>query len=189
MVLIFFTSYLWKNFRIVVYMWFLLYCNIGNLYCNFSCKYKNNQTPRTSSITARGAGRCKILWVLMTFLCSTFLWSRNIGDAKCHNIILPISRSIWGAMAPPAPPVQGLLLHKLVSNPSIIITNNAPVSTGIFRILTRDKKTISDKISWTFDFLPASCGAKGRKEFWISLMLRCGFFEAACGHRQAWAKV
>ena len=50
----------------------------------------------------RGGGRCKILGVLMTFPCYTFLQTRNIGVAKC--LYLTYFQKYWGCYSTPQHP-------------------------------------------------------------------------------------
>ena len=69
--------------------------------CTVGCYEHKNETFGPSEVRRRGGGSCKILGMLMTFPCGTFLQSKNIGGANPY--ILPISRNIGGAIVPPAP--------------------------------------------------------------------------------------
>ena len=68
-------------------------------------KHSSNRNLPYFTSFHMGGGKCKILGpgVLMNFSCGTFLQSRNIGVLNVY--ILPISKNIGGAIAPPVPPV------------------------------------------------------------------------------------
>ena len=56
--------------------------------CTVGCYEHKNETFGPSEVRRRGGGSCKILGMLMTFPCGTFLQSKNVLGANPY--ILPI---------------------------------------------------------------------------------------------------